>query len=176
MFCMLGFCIIILSFGALSLLVSYALTGLLPMQSYGLKKCEFSSHKMSIAVCSIWRSSYFTFTHISLVSLLLRTTDKVVTLRYSLPYRTTVTGHRINCVYTIFWLFLTIFDAVPFLPVSATDDEGCHYAVIKDWALTMNVLTMIIPFPITVVCYIYMLVVACRQIKEISRQGSVKNK
>ena len=104
------------------------------------------------------------------------TIDKVVPLRYSLSYHTPITGHRINSIYTIFWLFFIIFDAVPFLPISAMDDEGCRYAVMKDWALTMNILTMITPFPITVVSYIYMLVVACRQIKEISRQGFIKNK
>ena len=35
---------------------------------------------------------------------------------------------------------------------------------------------MILPFPIIVVSYIYMLVVACRQIKQIDRQGFLKNK
>ena len=90
------------------------------------------------------------------------TTDKVVTLRYSLSYNLSITGHRINCIYTIFWLFFIIFDVVLFLPISATDDEGCHYAVIKDWALTVNILTMITPFPILVVSYICMLLVACR--------------
>ena len=105
------------------LLVSNVLIGFFPMQFYGLKKYEISSHKISIAVCNIWRYSYFTFTHINLVSLLLMTTDKVVTLRYSLSYNLTITGHRINCIYTIFWLFFIIFDAVLFLPISATDDE-----------------------------------------------------
>ena len=192
--CMLGFCIIILNFGALIitiksrkrkklfsyplswLLVSNVLIGLFPMQFYGLKKYEFSSHKISVAVCRIWRYSYFTFTHISLVSLLLMTIDKVVTLRYSLSYHTTITGHRINCVYTIFWLFFIIFGAVPFLSISATDDEGCHYVVIKDWTLTTNILAMIIPFPVLVVSYIYMTVVPCREMKEITRQGFIKNK
>lgn len=104
------------------------------------------------------------------------TTDKVVTLRYSLSYNLSITGHRINCIYTIFWLFFIIFDVVPFLPISATDDEGCHYAVIKDSALTVNILTMITPFPILVVSYICMLLVACRQMKDISRQGFIKSK
>ena len=112
------------------------------------------------------------FTHISLVILVLMTIDKVVTLRYSLSYHTTITGHRMNCVYTIFWLSFIIFDAVPFLSISATDDEGCHHVVIKDWTLTMNILTMIIPFPVLVISYIYMIVVACREMKEISRQVS----
>lgn len=158
------------------LLVSNVLIGFFPMQFYGLKKYEISSHKISIAVCNIWRYSYFTFTHINLVSLLLMTTDKVVTLRYSLSYNLTITGHRINCIYTIFWLFFIIFDAVLFLPISATDDEWCYYAVMKFWALTMNILTMIIPYPIIVVSYIYMLVVACQQMQDVSRQGFIKSK
>ena len=191
---MSGFCIIILNFGALIitvksrkrrklfsyplswLLVSNVLIGLFPMQFYGLKKYEFSSQKISTAVCSTWRYNYFTFTHISLVTLLLMTIDKVVTLRRSLSDHTTIAGHRINCLYTISWFFFIIFDAFPFPPIFTTDDEGYHYAVIKDWALTMNILTMIIPFPIIVVSYIYMLVVACRQMKEISRQDFIKNK
>ena len=44
-----------------------------------------------------------------------------------------------------------IFHAVPFLPIPATDNERCHYVVTKDWALTMNILTMIISFQIIVV-------------------------
>ena len=96
------------------------------------------------------------------------TIDKVATVRHSLSYHTTITGHRINFVYALFSLLFIIFDAVPFLSFPVTDDEGCYYVATKDWTLTMNVLTVIIPFSIIVVFYIYMLVVAYRQVKEIS--------
>ena len=104
--CKLEFCIIILNFVALIitiksrkkiklfsyllswLLVSTVLIGLFPMQFSRLKKYEFSSYKISIAVYSIWQYSYFTFTHISLVGILLLIIDKVVIPRRSISYHT----------------------------------------------------------------------------------------
>ena len=156
------------------LLIANILIGLFPLPVYGLKKYEFTSVTITSTICDIWRYTYFTTINMSMLSLLIMTLEKIAVLVCPLRHSSIVSKTKLNTSFAVSWLFIAVFDLIPFIPFDHHDDDGCHYVIKKDWALAMNIITMAIPLPIIIVCYLYMTYLAYSHSIRINRTISTQ--
>ncbi|XP_066927529.1 alpha-1A adrenergic receptor-like [Clytia hemisphaerica] len=157
------------------ILTANVLIGAFPFPVYGLKKYNFTDPYTLGRICDAWRYTYFSGVHLAMCSLLLMTVQKILILSFPLRYQRIITGFRTNLIFGVAWLFLLIFDMIPFFPFSEHDDEYCHYKIKKDWALAMNIITMAIPLPVIIGCYGYMLYLAFGQYVRIQKTTSISH-
>ena len=68
------------SYPLLWLTASNVLIGIFPLPLYGLKKYNFESSAVASIICDAWRYSYFVTSHISMITLVVMTLDKIISL------------------------------------------------------------------------------------------------
>lgn len=164
------------SYPLLWLTASNVLIGIFPLPLYGLKKYNFESSAVASIICDAWRYSYFVTSHISMITLVVMTLDKIISLTSPLRYKYLVTKLRINIILIVFWTFYAGFDIIPFFPISEKDKDNCHYYVKKQWAILMNIFTTAIPLPVIIMCYIYMTMLAYRHaVRKSFKDKNIKN-
>ena len=191
--CLLGFLVALLNLSALAIMrvpvkrkyfsypllwltASNVLIGMFPLPLYGLKKYNFESSAVASIICDAWRYSYFVTSHISMITLVVMTLDKIISFTSPLRYKYFVTKLRINIILIVFWTFYAGFDMIPFFPISEKDNDNCHYYVKKQWAILMNIFTTAIPLPVIILCYIYMIILAYRHaVRRSFKEKNIKN-
>jgi len=155
------------------ILVANILIGAFPLPIYGLKKYNFTDERLGGRLCDAWRYTYFTCIHLAMCSLLLMTIQKILILSFPLRYRQILNRFRTNLVFSLAWVFMIVFDFIPFVPVSEHDKEYCHYKIKKKWAVAMDIITMAIPLPVIICGYSYMVYLAYLQAVRIHKQSTL---
>lgn len=165
------------SYPLVSVLFGATLQCLLTGPLYVYRGMEESAQHEESWICDLYRLPYFLCGHVMKASFLVLSFDRLVATKYPYQYIDLVTKQKMFITMIFVWTLVLTVDLIPFLPFGKEpNDEGCTYVPFKVWGISVITCFDILPFAVTIGCYMYIWKVAAGMLlRDMSIRESVRS-